>query len=1857
MADRSYGFNVFAAQKGFESVVKGLEKLGRTLDSIDRKTATAQVDVDTAKADAKVGAFARNLQSRIEKAVRSLPDIELNANSSDADRRIAEIRRKLAELSDRRVGIGVDAATAQQEISRLSAELERLGRKSSSVQVRADTGRAAADLQGISALANRIDGQRVSVAVNASDVSRAISMLGLLTGALATASAAVGPAAAGIAALGPLAAAGAQGVGAVAAGLSGIGDAVKALSTEQTKAAAGTAASASSQVNSAQAIIGAQRQVEQAAIQAGRTQITSAQQVADAREALAEAEADTARQIEEAERSRADAQVQATRQVRQAEQSLLQAQQASTDAQLELNRAREQAIERLEDLGLSLRGVAIDEREALLDLQDAQQKLAEGQAQGKTGEELERLQIAADRAQLSLDQTRERFGDLRQENEEYTRSGVEGSHEVAAAQGRVADAAQGVIDAESELTQARTEAARRVADAEADLTRTREDAADREADAQESLTRAQQQAAWAQQDATRSVEDAQRALANAYQDAGNDGASSANKVKEAMSDLSPEAQRFAHFLVDEVLPGLKQIRDRVQASLLPDLETGMRNLSMLGPIVADGLEGAADVIGDLAVKGSEMMASGPWRRDAAAIMASNNRALESFGEIGLDVVDMARNLTASAGPMVERLADAAEQGMELARQWLETKRASGELDEFFDRMGDTILELVHIAGQLIQAGVQISGVMSPLGIEILRLAGNVAEMVGNFAEANPELTQLLGVLALGAAAFVKIGSAVGGLGQVLPVVIGGWSTLVDKIGMFSPRAIESSTAMQRVSSALQNAALNAGTFTEAVIRKASIVENSAEVDARAAAAGERVAQAGSKVANAATKIASTLPVAGAVVAGLAIAYDGLVTNADEAADALLRGGAAAEQATAKLAAQSDWRDKWLGQFAILSDRLVPGIEDATRAMQEQLAAMDPLTRAQTLAAQAQNDYLHAVEQYGPTSIEAINASRDHALASAEQARQQEILKHGLEGTTEAMKVQRDIVLGNLDANIRYEAAVDAVTESVDRNGVSTNISTEAGRANMQALGELAASSATVIERMQQQGASQDEVSAKAAGMRESIYNAAIQIGMTREEARTYVDQLHLVPGQINTTMGLNTGPATEALNRWFNDNANRELRVDIVGDADNILVTGPVRGRAAGGPIYGPGTETSDSILARLSHNEHVWTAREVRGAGGHSRVASLRSAAAAGRLPGFANGGMVQAEDGSWVPASYYATRPANRTPDPARLAYIAAAQRYGLPTSGAAPGQQLRRAEDGSWVRPSFYPSMRNPGETSVKNPADWSAAMQNMPGGKMPADLSKTSKAFGDFGDLLKTKLGPILKDTQTALGTDTKKSLDDLTLATTDDTGSMTRSWNDLHDRLKDRALSMQQAVTGLQFAHNASWSDMRNRAGAEIGTITGPQFTGLHAGMDSVASHASNMASWVGDSYARLRDYTADPIRWSLSQPVNAGLVGAWNRIDAFFALGRPMAPVPIPFSKGGKVPGSGSGDTVPTMLTPGEFVVRKQIAEPTRNFLAALNAGQAEAIQAAGGRFAKMATGGVVGPMQNAARVLQSMHGKPYVWGGEGRSGTDCSGIQAYATRALRMEADPYRRIGTTSDFPWSGFTSGFGRYTIGNVAGSHMRGNLAGVNIESGGAHGYVAYGPPAQGVPYGANYHLPQVGGAFVPGGRSPFDVGAYLQKEFATTRKMISDIRGLYGGGNPPWTMTRLGSDAVDGASNFASKSFDGGGVARGRGWMFKNMIRPERVLDPRTSEAFEQMTRVLNTVRGSAPFVLAPQQRQAAISGAVQAAGPDLAALITALGQQLQAAMPQLEGLRLRIEDDGHNGLARVVNRQNRKLGRQ
>lgn len=96
--------------------------------------------------DAAAGAFADAFQARLRAALRALPKVEINADSADADRRIAEIRTELGALADKRIGIDVTESDALAKIAQLQAALTAVSQKDARIAVQIDTAQARAAL-------------------------------------------------------------------------------------------------------------------------------------------------------------------------------------------------------------------------------------------------------------------------------------------------------------------------------------------------------------------------------------------------------------------------------------------------------------------------------------------------------------------------------------------------------------------------------------------------------------------------------------------------------------------------------------------------------------------------------------------------------------------------------------------------------------------------------------------------------------------------------------------------------------------------------------------------------------------------------------------------------------------------------------------------------------------------------------------------------------------------------------------------------------------------------------------------------------------------------------------------------------------------------------------------------------------------------------------------------------------------------------------------------------------------------------------------------------------------------------------------------------------------------------------------------------------------------------------------------------------------------------------------------------------------------------------------------------------------------------------------------------------------------
>jgi phage-related protein len=207
--------------------------------------------------DSSGGAFADAFKRRVQAALAALPDVKIDADSSDADRKLADLRAELEELSSKQVGVDISDADAKAKLDELKASLDDLGRKSESVRIKVDTAAASAELAKFKAEAdaatssvNSSGGAGGIFSAIGASANEASSNIGGMVAAIATLGPALIPlgavAAGSLAALPAILGGVGAGASALVLGLSGVPKAVEAVAAAQD-----TAGKSAAQLNTA----------------------------------------------------------------------------------------------------------------------------------------------------------------------------------------------------------------------------------------------------------------------------------------------------------------------------------------------------------------------------------------------------------------------------------------------------------------------------------------------------------------------------------------------------------------------------------------------------------------------------------------------------------------------------------------------------------------------------------------------------------------------------------------------------------------------------------------------------------------------------------------------------------------------------------------------------------------------------------------------------------------------------------------------------------------------------------------------------------------------------------------------------------------------------------------------------------------------------------------------------------------------------------------------------------------------------------------------------------------------------------------------------------------------------------------------------------------------------------------------------------------------------------------------------------------------------------------------------------------------------------------------------------------------
>ncbi len=570
-------------------------------DAIDKSAPDARRAADKLGTDIgqRVGGKTGDaIQKRIGEALKSLPDIKVDADTKPAQRAIAAVRKELETLQKGHASMDLDTGSVLAQLKQVEGslvEINRIASRGSDVDL--DTAGAAASLAKLDAIADAATRDRtINVDVDVEDEHKfqrlgedadntansfrafngvilaavglgplLIPILGGLVGALA--------------AVGPMAIAAASGLGVMILGLSGIPAAVGALNDVAKNGSKDALAAEKTMRSASNGIRDAQQALVRARQQAARSEADAARRVKDARRGLADAERQAASQIEDAlarekdarqnladvtrrvnreaaDRARAVAdaernlartvedaarrQADALETVSRAEARVVEAQQNALQAQEDLTRARREAQDDLEDLAARAAGGALAEREAVLSLADAKKQYDRVMGREfKSARSVEEVTLAYEEAQLALENVRRENGRTAEELAAANAAGVEGSDKVQSAAERVAEARA-----------AEAQAAKDVADAQADAARTQVDGQQAIADATRDLTDAQREQRQSERDGARDIAEAQQQIRDAVADTRDVRADAARSIADAERGITDAVREQRQQAVD-----------------------------------------------------------------------------------------------------------------------------------------------------------------------------------------------------------------------------------------------------------------------------------------------------------------------------------------------------------------------------------------------------------------------------------------------------------------------------------------------------------------------------------------------------------------------------------------------------------------------------------------------------------------------------------------------------------------------------------------------------------------------------------------------------------------------------------------------------------------------------------------------------------------------------------------------------------------------------------------------------------------------------------------------------------------------------------------------------------------------------------------------------------------------------------------------------------------------------------------------------------------------------------------------------------------------------------------------------------
>ncbi|TAK97610.1 MAG: phage tail tape measure protein, partial [Rhodospirillaceae bacterium] len=261
--------------------------------------------------------------------------------------------------------------------------------------------------------------------------------------------------------------------------------------------------------------------------------------------------------------------------------------------------------------------------------------------------------------------------------------------------------------------------------------------------------------------------------------------------------------------------------------------------------------------------------------------------------------------------------------------------------------------------------------------------------------------------------------------------------------------------------------------------------------------------------------------------------------------------------------------------------------------------------------------------------EAMAAYQRQKDAIAEASKATDGDRKSVDSLTEAQKRMQaaldssnNRLLAAHQAESAYYAAVDDMTAALKENGHTLDVHTASGRANREALDGLVKASLDRLQALKDSGAPAAAFNKALQDEKTALANAAGQATTSKTEIQKYVDQLGLIPKQVDTTVTVSTAASMERV-------ALLQAALTAVGAGNRqaLQKAAQLAGHAAGGLIPGSPSRVDNLLVDGPEGPTGLATGEFVVNSEDTSRNLGLLQAINSGKrvLASYAAGGAVQ--------------------------------------------------------------------------------------------------------------------------------------------------------------------------------------------------------------------------------------------------------------------------------------------------------------------------------------------------------------------------------------------------------------------------------------------------------------------------------------------------------------------------------------------------------------------------------------------------------------------------------------------------------